>query len=62
MSFTGVGSSFIENKRRNADTEGIVEELTREDEPPVSLENFTIMTNDMIVWNDNKRVLMLHLP
>jgi hypothetical protein len=34
-----------------------VKELTRKDEPSVSLENFTLMTDDMIVWNYNERVL-----
>jgi len=34
-----------------------VEELTRKDEPSMSLENFTFMTDDVIVWNYNERVL-----
>jgi hypothetical protein len=34
-----------------------VEVPTRKDEPSVPLENFTLMTDDVIVWNYNKRVL-----
>ena len=33
--------------------------LTRKDKPSVSLENFALMANDMIVWNDNERVLAI---
>ena len=34
--------------------------LTRKDEPSMSLENFAFMADDMIVWNDNERVLTIY--
>jgi len=47
-------------KRLNTGAEDNVEELTRKDEPSVSLENFALVTDDVIVWNYNERVLMTH--
>jgi hypothetical protein len=42
----------------NTGAEDNIEELTRKDELSVSLENFALMTDDVIVWNYNERVLM----
>lgn len=36
---------------------GSIEELTRKDQPSVALENFALVADEMIVWNDNERVL-----
>lgn len=44
----------------NTGAEDNIEELTRKDESSVSLENFAFMTDDVIVWNYNERVLMTH--
>jgi hypothetical protein len=44
----------------NTGAEDNIEELTRKDKSSVSLENFAFMTDDVIVWNYNERVLMTH--
>jgi hypothetical protein len=58
MSFTGFGSSLMTiNRRLNPGASGRVKRLTREDEPSMSLEDFAFMADDMVMWNDNERVL-----
>jgi hypothetical protein len=54
MSFTGFGSSSMRKKGLNVNAEGYVDDLTREDKPPMSLENFTLVTDNMIMRNDDK--------
>jgi hypothetical protein len=46
---------FDSEKKMNTNAErAIMKKLTRKDESSVSLENFALMADDMIVWNDNE--------
>ena len=53
MSFTGFGSSLIK-KGLNVYTEECVDDLTRKNKPPMSPKNFTLMTDEMIMRNDDE--------
>jgi hypothetical protein len=53
MSFTGFGSSSMK-KGLKVNAEERVDDLTREDEPPMSLKNFSLVTDDMIMRNDDE--------
>jgi hypothetical protein len=58
MSFTGFGSSLMTiNRRLNPGANGTVKGLTREDEPSMSLEDLALVADDMIMRNDNERML-----
>lgn len=55
MSFTGFDSSSEEKKKAEYRCRGQCrKELTRKDEPSVSLENFALVADDVIVWYYNE--------